>query len=141
MTKTRWMWVAAFAAALGLAACGSDSNDSPAPAPAPTPTPTPTGCTPPATATTYFRQDVYPTLTSRCIPCHVDAQAALPRFASIDPDVSYSAVKAEVNTTAPASSNLLVRANGGSGHPDQLSDAQTATITKWIQECAQNNSR
>ncbi len=130
--KTGWVWGAALVGALGLAGCGDDSNGSSSAA---------AQCTPPATPTTFFAQDVYPTLTAQCTPCHNDAQSARPKFASLDPSVSYSAVRSEVDTANPAQSPLLVRANGGSGHPDQLSDVQTATITKWIQECAQNNSR
>ena len=130
--KTKWVWTAALVAVLGLAGCGDDSTST---------SPAASQCTPPATATTFFVQDVHPVLTAQCTPCHNDAQSARPKFASLDPSVSYSAVRSEVDTANPAQSPLLVRANGGSGHPDQLSDVQTATITKWNQECAQNNSR
>ena len=126
---SRWMGAAA---ALGLAACGSSSTSS---------SPAPGQCTPPATPTTFFRQDVYPILTGQCVACHGDDQSARPKLASMDPEVSYSAARAEVDVSNPSQSKLVVLPNGGSGHPDELNDAQTATITKWIQECAQDNSR
>ena len=77
---TRWMWVVAAAAALGLAACGDDDDDERR-----RPRRRPRQCTPPATATTYFRQDVYPIASTRCTPCHGDAATSLPKFASLDP--------------------------------------------------------
>ena len=131
MTRRIWKWVAvAVAAALGLAACGSSSSTS-APAPA--------QCTPPATPTTLFREDVYPVLVAQCIACHGDNQSVRPKLASLDPEVSYSAARTEVNLSNAAQSNLVVLPLGGSGHPVELDPAHAASITKWIEECAQDN--
>lgn len=133
MRTTRTLtWVVA-AAALGLAACGDDDDGAGAPAPA--------TCTPPATATTYFHEDVHPILTSRCTPCHADTQTTRAKYGSADRAIAYAAARAAVDPSNVTSSRLVTLPNGASGHPDQLSDAQTATITRWIQECAQNNSR
>lgn len=137
MNRRTWTWVLA-AAALGLAACGDDDDDDGGAA---APGPTPATCTPPATATAYFHEDVHPILTSRCIPCHDDSATSLPKYGSADRTTAYTAARAAVDPENATSSRLLVRANGGQGHPDRLDDAQTATVTRWIQECAQNNSR
>lgn len=130
MTRRTWTWVAA-AAALGLSACGSSSTSSAAPG----------QCTPPAKPTTFFKEDVYPILATQCVACHGDNQTARPKFASIDPQVSYSAVKTEVDVTNPPQSRLVTLPRGGTGHPVEMTDAQAATVTKWIGECAQDNSR
>jgi hypothetical protein len=135
MTGRTSRWALA-AAAVGLAACGSSSSSNPAPAPGPT------TCTPPATPTVTFRDDVYPILLTECGACHGDNQSSRPKLASADPQVAYSAVRAEVDPSNATSSRLIVSGNGGNGHPvDALTDAQTATITRWIQECAQDNAR
>lgn len=138
MNRRTWTWVLA-AAALGLAACGDDDDDDGGGAAAPGPSPA--TCTPPATATVFFHDDVHPVLTSRCIPCHGDTATSLPKYGSADRTTAYTAARAAADTANPASSRLVTRPNGAQGHPDQLDDAQTATIARWIQECAQNNSR
>jgi cytochrome c5 len=137
MTRKILTWATAIAAALGLAACGSSSSSgSPAPPPS-----TPSTCTPPAVPTATFRDDVYPILMSQCVACHGDNQSSRPKLASADPEVAYSAAKAEVDPSNATSSPLVVLPNGANGHPDALSDAQTATIVRWIEECAQDNAR
>ena len=130
MTRRMWRWVAV-AAGLFATACGSSSNSA---------APAPTQCTPPATATVFWRQDVYPILAAQCVACHGDNQSSRPKLASVDPDVAYSAARSEVNLANPSQSNLVVLPTGNSGHPVEMDPAQAATVTKWIEECAQNNS-
>ncbi len=128
---TRSLWAFAVAALIGLAGCGDDDDDGGG---------TPVVCTPPGTATVMFAADVHPILTASCGTCHGDAGTAA-KYGSATAATSYAAVQAKVNTTAPATSVLLVTANGGNGHPggDRLSDLDSATVLAWITECAQNN--
>jgi cytochrome c5 len=134
MTRSAWAVVAA--AAIGIAACGSDNgnNDNGG-------STKPAACTPPVTASVKFSTDVHPILVASCGTCHNDASTTLPKFGSATVATSYAAVQPFVNTTNPAASVLLVKGNGGSSHGggDRLSDTDTATIQKWITECAQNN--
>jgi hypothetical protein len=132
---TRSVWAVVAAAAIGLAACGSDNNNDNGG------NTKPAACTPPTTATVKFSTDVHPILVANCGTCHGDASTTLPKFGSATAATSYAAVQAAVDTANPASSLLLVKGNGGSSHGggDRLSDTETATIQKWITECAQNN--
>jgi hypothetical protein len=134
MATRRWAWVAVAIAAAGLAACGDSGSSGGGSA-------APGACTPPTTLTRTFRADVYPIFTTQCTPCHTDAQAALPKFASIDPATAYSATRAFVDPSNAASSLLVQNPTGHNGHPDQLNDAQAATITQWIRECATDGTR
>jgi hypothetical protein len=119
-------------AALALAACGDDKdNGSPAPAPAP---PAPLTCTPPATPTATFAQ-VHPILTSKCGACHGTA------WGSADRATAYAAAKAQVNTSNPDQSALVLKGDGRTTHAggDRLDPGEATSLTTWIRECAQNN--
>ena len=132
MGTRAWAWVGVVSAAVALGGCGSSSSSS---------SPAPATCTPPSTPTVTFRDDVYPILSSQCTPCHSDAQSGLPKFASMDPVTAYSATQTFVDPSNAASSLLVLNPTGHNGHPDRITDAQAATITQWIKECAQDNSR
>jgi hypothetical protein len=134
MTNRR-MGAVVVAAALGLAACGDDDDDGAA-------APGPQTCTPPAAATTFFVEDVHPLLQAQCTPCHGDAAPTLPKFGSADRTTAYDATRAAVNTTTPAQSALLRKGDGQVAHGggDVLDPEHVATLTAWIEECAQDNS-
>jgi hypothetical protein len=134
----RWLWAVLVAAGLGLAACGDDDNGGGGAA-----APGPTGCTTTAAATVFFHEDVHPILVAKCTPCHGDAATTLPKFGSADRTTSYTAAHAAVNTTTPSQSLLIRKGDAQVTHGggDQLDPAQVTTITKWVQECALNNSR
>jgi hypothetical protein len=128
----RWLWAVLVAAGLGLAACGDDDNGGGGAA-----APGPTGCTTTAAATVFFHEDVHPILTTKCGACHSTA------WGSTDRTTAYTAAKAQVDVTAPAQSALIRKGDNQVAHGggDQLDPQQVATITKWVQECAPNNSR
>lgn len=89
--------------------------------------------------------DIKPILQSLCVGCHSGLPSNMPLSAGLSNDTAdYASVTAEINTGAPAMSDLLLRAiqDSSVSHPVQSftnGSSQYNTILQWIQTGAKQN--
>jgi mono/diheme cytochrome c family protein len=129
----------ALAAALGWAACADLSRGEP---PFDGGAPDDAATTEDGAAALSFATDVYPLLTAGCAACHAAGGAAAGTQLALTGKAATDApaVQKLVDTAAPASSRLLIKATGNASHGGgtvyAAGSPEYETLLHWIQQGA-----